>query len=61
MSDSQTQEMERLRRSYTPQFTVTRYGKQWAIWAAASRCIVLTGTQAEMERRCRELNQEDRK
>lgn len=41
------------------EYQVCRYGRQWAIFAATSRCYVLFGSKRAMERRAAELNKEN--
>jgi len=42
-------------------YSVSRYGNEWAIFCGHSKCFVLFGTKKEMEKRCKELNEEDKK
>lgn len=44
-----------------PNYSVSKYGGEWAIFDATSRCFVLFGSKKEMQKRCRELNNEDKK
>lgn len=41
------------------EYQVCRYGRQWAIFAATSRCYVLFGSERRMRHRCSELNRPD--
>lgn len=38
------------------EYSVCKYGREWAVFAASSRCFVLFGTKRDMVRRCAELN-----
>lgn len=40
----------------TINYSVSKYGRKWAIFCAATRCYVLFGTKKEMKKRCQQLN-----
>lgn len=37
-------------------YSICKYGKEWAIFCAQTRCFVLFGKKKIMEDRCRQLN-----
>jgi hypothetical protein len=38
------------------EYTVCKYGKEWALFSATSKCYVLFGTKKEMQKRAKQLN-----
>ncbi len=39
-------------------YSVVKYGTEWAVFCAATRCYVLFGSKKTMKRRCKDLNTE---
>lgn len=43
------------------EYSVTKQGREYAIFSATTRAYVLYGKKKEIERRCKELNDEESK
>lgn len=42
------------------EYSVSKYGKEWAVFSATTKTYVLFGNKHEMKKRCAELNRENK-